>query len=347
MEKQLSGFRLGLTFAGCFLGAGYVSGREIWQFFGRFGIWGWFGLIISMSFLGLFGAVTLFLVRRTGDAAIERLMIPWNFPFLRDAVSVLSILFLFGIDIIMTAGVGALFRQFMGLSAAQTGFLFSIAVALSALTGLEGMISAFSFLVPFLTICAFVIGVTALAILSPVPVSGDYNSTGWVFSAATFAAYNIFGSVAILAPLGKYADNKQIRRGVAFGVSILLLTAGLFLLVLNQNASAVAQELPMLSVAERLSPFAGWIFAFLLLLAMFGAAFSCFLTGINQIAARLKFIGLHRKAYIFLFSVLIWLASLFGFGNLMDFLYPAFGCLGAVFLLCMLFHFFLRVESRK
>ena len=32
--KRISLLRLGVVFAGCFLGAGYVSGQELWQFFG-------------------------------------------------------------------------------------------------------------------------------------------------------------------------------------------------------------------------------------------------------------------------------------------------------------------------
>ena len=35
--KKIGSLKLGLSFAGCFLGAGYVSGQELWQFFGSFG----------------------------------------------------------------------------------------------------------------------------------------------------------------------------------------------------------------------------------------------------------------------------------------------------------------------
>ena len=37
LEQTISARQLGAAFSGCFLGAGYVSGREMWQFFGRFG----------------------------------------------------------------------------------------------------------------------------------------------------------------------------------------------------------------------------------------------------------------------------------------------------------------------
>ena len=36
-QKKLGIMQMALTFAGNFLGAGYVSGRELWQYFGVFG----------------------------------------------------------------------------------------------------------------------------------------------------------------------------------------------------------------------------------------------------------------------------------------------------------------------
>ena len=47
LEQTISARQLGAAFSGCFLGAGYVSGREMWQFFGRFGPVGWLGLCLS------------------------------------------------------------------------------------------------------------------------------------------------------------------------------------------------------------------------------------------------------------------------------------------------------------
>lgn len=35
--KKISASAMCFTFTGCFLGAGYVSGQELYQFFGAFG----------------------------------------------------------------------------------------------------------------------------------------------------------------------------------------------------------------------------------------------------------------------------------------------------------------------
>lgn len=49
--KKIGSFNLGLAFAGCFLGAGYVSGQELWQFFGSFGAKGVAGLLVAVALL--------------------------------------------------------------------------------------------------------------------------------------------------------------------------------------------------------------------------------------------------------------------------------------------------------
>ena len=72
---------------------------------------------------------------------------------------------------------------------------------------------------------------------------------------------------------------------------------------------------------------------------MFGTAFSSFLTGLNQLAQCAAPVRRHRTAFVFLASGLIWGLSLFGFGDLIDTVYPAFGVASVGFLLCMLYHF--------
>ena len=47
--KKLNVFRLGLLFAGCFLGAGYVSGQELRQYFVVYGAKGYLGLLAAVA----------------------------------------------------------------------------------------------------------------------------------------------------------------------------------------------------------------------------------------------------------------------------------------------------------
>ncbi|MBQ9157289.1 MAG: hypothetical protein IJ137_10975 [Eubacterium sp.] len=339
MKKEISGFQLGVTFAGCFLGAGYVSGKETWQFFGRYGSWGWTGLFMALFGLGAFGAITFFLVQNTGDERLEDLIIPWDIPFLKRIVSLFSVIFLFGIVSIMTAGTGALFQQIFEIPHFAGSLLFAAAITFFTLTGKEGMVAVFSVIVPFLTIAAVLICMLALAILPPSEVELTSRGFEWVFSSITFAAYNMFSTIAILAPLGKIVKRKSIFPGISVGAGILLLIAGLILLVLERNPEAIMEELPMLSVVFQISKYVGWLFGLLLLLAMFGTGFSCFLTAVNQVIEQFPAAGEKRILSIFVLAALSFLASMCGFGDLISIIYPVFGFCSFLFLICMIVHF--------
>ena len=129
MEQTISARQLGAAFSGCFLGAGYVSGREMWQFFGRFGPVGWLGLCLSIALLGGAGLLLLTMVRRTGRHELSFLMVPWQCPALRHLLALFSVLLLFGVVTIMTAGTGAALHQAFGLPPWLCGLLFALLIA--------------------------------------------------------------------------------------------------------------------------------------------------------------------------------------------------------------------------
>lgn len=51
--KKLGSLPIGLSFAGCFLGVGCMSGAEVFQFFGTFGIPGFVGVFFAVTGLAL------------------------------------------------------------------------------------------------------------------------------------------------------------------------------------------------------------------------------------------------------------------------------------------------------
>ena len=106
--KKLNVFRLGLLFAGCFLGAGYVSGQELRQYFVVYGAKGYLGLLVAVAILYIFGVLCLRMAQRTGLTGADELVVPWRAPWLHALVMVLESLFLFALVTIMCAGVGAL-----------------------------------------------------------------------------------------------------------------------------------------------------------------------------------------------------------------------------------------------
>ena len=340
--KKLSTLRLAAVFAGCFLGAGYVSGQELWQYFGAFGTRGFVGLCVSAALLYLMGVLLLRLAQRTGVIDAERLAVPWDFRVLRAAFSVLELLMLFAVVSIMCAGAGALAEQLFSLPHAAVSAVFALAVLACALTGLQGIVTVFSFSVPCLVLSAvgigavFVLrgGMPELSAAAENPMLG-----GWFLSALNYASYNMFGAVAILAPFGHLAGKRStVTGGLALGCAGLLLIAVSVLLSAASVPGAAEAELPMLFAAQSLSPWLGSFYALLMLFAMFGTSLSCEVSIVNWMAAESAAIQRHRTFFTFTVSAAAFAAGLFGFGRLIGVLYPVFGYAGAAFLVTMAWH---------
>lgn len=213
--KKIGSFNLGLAFAGCFLGAGYVSGQELWQFFGSFGAKGVAGLLVAVALLFFTGIIMILLGRLTRLSEIDKIVVRRDWPLLRGAVTVLELLFLFGVGTIMSAGVGALLEQLFGLAPFIGSAVFAALVAVVSLAGFSGMVSAFSATVPVLSVVTLIFGIMSICSNGLVlPQSGGGSNplmSSWLVAAVSFACYNVFGSIAMIAPLGPYVKSKKPR----------------------------------------------------------------------------------------------------------------------------------------
>lgn len=343
--KKINFLQFGLAFAGSFLGAGYVSGQELWQFFGSFGGKGIFGLFIAIALLFAVGLMMVRLNQFTGYAEADKLVVRRDAPLLRGAVVVLELIFLFGVVVIMTAGVGALLNQLFGFPLWMGALIFIAAVALCSLAGLSGMVSAFSMTVPVLAGVTLIFGIISVSkggFCVPQAVENGANPLmgSWPVAAITFACYNIFGSVAIVAPLGGHIKSRRhTYAGMLSGALILLLIAGSVLVSLGAFPEVTQAELPMLALASGFNPALGYIYALLLLFAMFGTALSSMVAFTNLICLKSRKISEHRVGFIIICALLCFAGSLFGFGDLISIIYPVFGYLSSVFIVLMATHY--------
>ena len=341
--KDLGAVRLALVYAGCFLGAGYVSGQELWQFFGVYGKYGYAGLLLAMALLGFFGVLMLLTARKMGDDDMDHVVIPWQIPWLHSALGVLECVFFFGVIAIMNAGVGAMAEQLFLIPHALTSAVFCALVLLIALLGLRGLASAFSVSVPLLVICTVLFGIIAVKengfVLAAAPVIAESKSLlgCWLVGAVVYASYNIFGAFGIVIPFAGHVRGKRtVYAGIGLGTVLLALIAMSVLLSLHALPAAAEAELPMLYCAERQGSSLAYGYAFLLLLAMFGTSLSCLVGMVEYLELKRPRLKTRHGVFVAVLLFLAYLAGLFGFGDLIGVIYPVFGYAGAAFLLCLL-----------
>ena len=126
--KRISWVQLCFTFVGVFLGAGFVSGQELWKFFACFGAAGLAGFLVSAVIMTAAHGALLGLVRSTGEARIGFLMTRGDSALLRTALLALQYLFLFGVVVIMIAGAAESLSGLTGLSTILLGAIVTLVI---------------------------------------------------------------------------------------------------------------------------------------------------------------------------------------------------------------------------
>jgi len=351
MNKKISALSYAVTFAGCYLGAGYVSGQELWQFFGNFGFKGILGFVLTLALLFFFGVILLFLAKRESIEELDVVIVGDNISWLKNAVAIIEVIFLFGIFVIMAAGAGALIDQISSIPKIIGCLVFCIAVAVISIKGIYGMVSAFSFIVPALVISAVIISVFSL-------IKGDITTLDFsshksdnilinnpVISSFTYLSYNFFGSIGILLPFAKLIEKKKTMIfGTLLGCVFLFLIAIGILLSLFLSPHSITAAMPMLYLASNINSFVGYIYAFLLLLGMFGTSLSSLVAIINFFEKKNYKKAPKKIPLIVLLSLLAFIGSFAGFGNLIGTIYPIFGYFGFFALFGLLYNY---IKSKK
>ncbi|MBP3939665.1 MAG: hypothetical protein IK955_09680 [Clostridia bacterium] len=344
--KKINSIRLMFTFAGCFLGAGYVSGQELWQFFGSFGKIGLIGMAVSAILLSAFGIILTRYVQLTGISDMDKVVIKKDNKILRGVFVALEVFFLFGVFVIMTAGVGAMLNQVFGLNPLIGSAVFTVCVALTAICGMSGMVTAFSVTVPLLVIMSAVIFAVSgyKNGFSDIDFSISTNENpllqnGFI-SAIVFVSYNLFASIGILTPIGKAVQKKStLYAGIIGGGLLLLIIALGIMLTMALNPESVSAQLPMLFAAQSINPVFTFIFAFLLFGGMFGTSVSSVFAIDEFVKSRFK---ANKKASVILIVIICLLSfvgSIFGFDKLIGIVYPVCGYLGVAALVLIVANF--------
>lgn len=341
--KEIKIIPLALAFAGCFLGAGFVSGQELWQFFGEFGVKGYVGLLLACVLLAAFGIIMMRLLQESGLEKVEEIMVPWNVPFLRTLAGLILNAFLLGVVVIMTAGVGATVEQLLAVPSEIASAVFVLLLGVVALLGISGMMKVFSALVPIIVAATVIFAVMSWVefgtegILSlPEQEHSNPLMPNWIVAALTYVAYNLLGAVGIMAPLGKYLkEKKTVRLGIALGGVLLILVAGSVLTSLTGYMDAAAEQMPMVALASRLNPTLGIVYGVLLLMGMFSNGLASLVALMEYVNRHVKAFDSHRKITMAVLMLLVWAASLAGFGNLVGTVFPVFGYIGIVAIVCV------------
>ena len=226
--------------------------------------------------------------------------------------------------------------------------------------GLDGVQKGFNIAVPVLI--GGVLLIAAYVTLNPVESNGvgiienitnqansDVDGFTWIQKSAEFVLYNTFACFGVIAALGRFADtSKTIVRG-AFGGAVL--TCGLALVIvlaIVSNFELVKEDaMPMMSLAKSIAPSLGYVYIFLMFIAILSTAFAL-MFGIVSRVENYKF---YNKKYNVILIIAMSIVALFGaeigFTQLIGIIYPFYGYVSAVCLVGFLINYYLTFSKKN
>lgn len=326
---------------GTMIGAGYASGRELWEFFG-----GESGLaIIIFTVLFIVSCTVIMSISYSTRSkhylpVLESLM-GKRLSKLYDAMIVL---YLFSMTVIMLAGGGAttevIHIPYWG------GVLFiSFTVVFLFIWETKGITSMNAFVIPILIVC-LVGTLLAFQSLHGFPIHFSLSEQANWPSSLTFTALNILPLVAVLAAIGSEVKHRgeiyiaSIGSGFSLGALTYLYNESL----IQVAAEIMFYEIPLFAILEHYPYYMTLIMSTLLWFAIYTTAAA----GVFGLLARFRE-WIDAPPFVLalvLVGIMIPLTT-FGFSTLVSILYPLYGVLNLYLLASILLYPILHHPSLK
>jgi len=298
--------KITLTITGSIIGAGFITGKEIVRFFG--------GSFILPSVYCAFLVFSFFiyiLLSSSCKGKAGKIFSVLNFA----ANAVILSCMLSGLDYLgyELLGIPLKYKIISIISITVSTFIVS--------SGIRGLEKFNLVIVPLMIVSAIVI-ITSNAEFYPIETT--FDSVSEPYKIFLYAGLNLFLSAPVFADLGKGKDKKI--RAVSGLLSGTLLAALILLIILAVTGEGtLSSEMPVLAIFSESKILRGLYGAivFLGIITTLLASHYCL------IRKREKRRSVKQVIIINLGALAL---SVFGFGNIVDRIYPVLGAVGAVYL---------------
>ena len=346
---NLNFFSVALMYVGTIMGAGFASGREIWQFFGVFGNDAYVGVVFVGILFMVMGMMTSYIARELGTNDMGRVIVPGNNKIVTNLVGYFMAFMLFTVLITMSAAGGSIFAQQFGLSKIIGGAIIIFLVIITVLGEFERVSRVFRFIMPILF--GVVVLVCLLTIFTDIgsagvddPIAPSPMAPTWYLAAMLYISYNILAMIPIVATASINAKNKKSAiLGTGFGGILLAVLAMVLVLALQRDMPfSQSLDMPMLGYSTRITTVINVIYTVVLLAAVYGSATSNYYGFTTKIKE-----GPKKSKIIVIVACIGFFFGLVGFKNVVAYMFPAEGFLGFIIIGMIIVNFFRVYNSKK
>lgn len=348
-KHNISALNVAFLYVGTLMGAGFASGREIWQFFSVFGNNSYGAVLVVTVFFIVFGLMTVKISNTLNTTDIGKVIMPFENKYLEDFFGYVTAGILFTAYIVMAAAGGALFQEQFGFHKVVGGVILMLMVIATTLGGFERISKNFKYIIPILLVIVFFVCLNIIfRDLTPSAIEPEIiispMAPSWYTAAVVYISYNMLGGVPILsnstyrAKTYKTALIGAIIGGLLLGLSALIMN----LAMLTDLGLSSVSVLPILALSDKMSPVIVWVYAILLLFAVYSSATSNFYGFTTKIKDSSK-----KKMIIIAAAAIGFLLSLIGFTNIIAFVFPLEGYFGIIFLICLTINYIRIVTGNR
>ena len=318
--KKVFGAAMVLT--GSFIGAGFATGRELVQYFGIFGNFGFLGVFISCVILGLFTYCTAINISVMGHRKYIKSLCSYSW------VNIMLNCYMAVIFATMLSAFGESLNTGFGISKIYGVVLMDIISVLIICFGVDGMLKFNTFVTP-----AILIGIFWLFAASFQKEVFAYNN--FVSSSVVYTSYNIVSLPFVMVGMEDVFENKKSAFWISlvFAVSILVPALCMLWVLKGVNINA---PIPLLDVVSQKY---NLIFLVVLALAMLTTAVSNGYGFVNSV----KY---NKMIWLILLGVFGFFFAFFDFGFIVKYCYGLFGY-GGIYILLKNFHNFIKIIEKR
>ncbi|MEH7076099.1 YkvI family membrane protein [Neobacillus drentensis] len=330
-------FQIAAVYVGTVVGAGFATGKEIVEFFSRFGFFGLISILMSGYLFISLGSKLMRIAAHINAKSYqefnEHLFGKWP----SRVINVFMLFMLLGVSAVMLSGAGAVFEEQLGLPKISGVFLTIFLSFLVMLVGTKGLFAVNTFVVPVMITFSIILMLFSVQMpnfinqLLFIPHAED----GWksVIAPFSYVALNLGLAQAVLVPIAtEVKDDWTIKWGGILGGSALtiILIAGHFTLIMLPNLESY--NIPMAIVMKNLAPFLYWIFV----LVIYGEIFTSVIGNVFGLDRQLKqYLAIPTMVSVTLIFIVAYLISLVNYGTLLSYLYPLFGYICMIFFILL------------
>lgn len=341
--KGINALTISIFYVGLFVGAGFMSGQELWQYFGKYRGIGVIFLILGSLLQGVLGYFIVEIARRKNVYHFDVLP-THNSKILRRVFTVSELVFIFFTISIMIAGANSLYESLFFKSGFWFSLLFAILVGITAYFGIDGVVLIFKIIMPFLIVISAVIFFESLynfsfsSVKITVEEFSIKNVLNALYACIIYIFHNVYLSLALLVPFSKKVNDKQKSKKGFILSSVMFLVFSCFVLTpLIINSKYAVYPLPLLEISKTISPFIFYTFSFFLCVAMFLSCLSNAVAIVNCLYNKNRLMLRNKTLIISVCMLLAFVLSMVGFKSLILIMYPICGYLGLIFIIRLVF----------